>query len=175
MERYVFLDFDGVLNTGRYQRELLAMGKVGRDIFGPLFDPWAVDFLRLIIERSGAQLVITSSWRTEGLVVMRELWQSRSLPGVVADVTPFYLYGTYRDSLNGELSMGLTPGCRGVEIAEWLARHAEPGAPYVILDDEEDLLLSQAPRFVRINAETGITMTDVRRAVDVLKLKSVLR
>lgn len=169
MERTVFLDFDGVLNTGRRQRELQARGETGRDAFGPLFDPQAVDALRMLLERSGAQLVITSSWRTEGLAAMRNLWQSRSLPGEVAGVTPFYMYGAYRDSLDEEPFMGFTPGCRGLEIAEWLARHVGPDASYVILDDEEDFLLRQASRLIRINPETGLTPADARKAIDLLR------
>lgn len=169
MERFIFLDFDGVLNTGRYQRELQARGEMGRDAFGPLFDPQAIDALRMLMDRSGAQLVITSSWRTEGLAAMRDLWQSRSLPGEVTDVTPFYLYGAYYTSPQEEPFMGFTPDCRGLEIAEWLTRHAEPDVSYVILDDEEDFLLRQASRLVRINPETGLTPTDVRKAMIVLK------
>lgn len=169
MERFIFLDFDGVLNTGRYQRELQTRGEMGRDAFGPRFDPQAVDALRMLLERSGAQLVITSSWRTEGLAALRDLWQSRSLPGEVTGVTPFYLYGAYCSSPQEEPFMGFTPGCRGLEIAEWLTRHAEPDASYVILDDEEDFLLRQASRLVRINPETGLTSVDARKAMVVLK------
>lgn len=169
MERFIFLDFDGVLNSGRYQRELQTRGEMGRDALGPRFDPQAVDALRMLLDRSGAQLVITSSWRTEGLAAMRDLWQSRSLPGVVADITPFYMYGAYRTSPQEEPFMGVTLGCRGLEIAEWLTQHAEPDASYVILDDEEDFLLQQASQLVRINPETGLTPTDVRKAMIVLK------
>lgn len=168
MERFIFLDFDGVLNTGRYQRELQARGEMGRDAFGPRFDPQAIDALRMLLDRSGAQLVITSSWRTAGLATMRDLWQSRSLPGVVADITPFYMYGAYRTSPQDEPFMGFTPGCRGLEIAEWLARHAEPDVSYVILDDEGDFLLRQASRLVRINPETGLTPADARKAMSIL-------
>lgn len=169
MEQFVFLDFDGVLNTGRRQRELQARGETVRDAFGPRFDPQAVDALWMLLERSGARLVITSSWRTAGLAAMRNLWHSRSLPGEVVGITPFYLFGAYRTTPQEEPFMGFTPGCRGLEIAEWLTRHAEPDASYVILDDEEDFLLQQASQLVRINPETGLTPTDVRKAMVVLK------
>lgn len=86
------------------------------------------------------------------------------LPGKVAGITPFYLFGAYRTSPQEEPFMGFTTGCRGLEIAEWLARHAEPDASYVILDDEEDFLLQQASQLVRINPETGLTPVDVRKA-----------
>lgn len=122
----------------------------------------------MLLKRSGAQLVITSSWRTEGLAALRDLWQCRSLPGVVADITPFYMHGAYRTSTQEEPFMGFTPSCRGLEIAEWLARHAAPDASYVILDDEEDFLLQQASRLIRINPETGLTPADARKAMVLL-------
>ncbi len=174
MERYVFLDFDGVLNTGRYHKELLARGETTKDAFGALFDPRAIDSLRMILEKSSAKIVITSSWRIEGVETLRSLWQHRLLPGIIADVTPFYLYGAYSKSQNDDPLMGFTHGCRGFEIAEWLAQHAEPETPYVILDDEEDILLKQATQFVKIDAELGITAEDARKAVNVLKSKPML-
>lgn len=36
---FIFLDFDGVLNTTRYQSELREKGIGTADQFGPLFDP----------------------------------------------------------------------------------------------------------------------------------------
>ena len=164
MERFIFLDFDGVLNTGRYQRELQARGETLRDALGPRFDPQAVDALRMLLERSGARLVITSSWRTAGLAAMRHLWRSRSLPGEVTDITPFYMFSAYRTSPQEEPFMGFTPGCRGLETAEWLTRHAEPDAPYAILDEEEAVRRQQAYRLVHINPETGLTPADARKA-----------
>ena len=56
-----------------------------------------------------------------------------------------------------------------MEIAEWLIRNAEPHTPYVILDDEEDILLRQTDRFVKIDAETGITPENARQAIELLK------
>ena len=55
-----------------------------------------------------------------------------------------------------------------MEIAEWLIRNAEPHTPYVILDDEEDILLRQTDRFVKIDAETGITSENARHAIELL-------
>lgn len=36
MKRVVFLDFDGVLNTGKYQNQLKINGEKRADVFGPL-------------------------------------------------------------------------------------------------------------------------------------------
>ena len=56
----IFLDFDGVLNTKRYQARLVVNGKPTKDAWGPLFDPRAVDNRRKIIESTGAEIVISS-------------------------------------------------------------------------------------------------------------------
>lgn len=56
------------------------------------------------------------------------------------------MYGAYHTSPQEESFMGFTPGCRGLEIAEWLAQHAVSDASYVILDDEENFLLQQVSR-----------------------------
>lgn len=169
MSKFIFLDFDGVLTTARYHNMLRRCSVATIDRFGELFDPQAVANLRMILERTRAKLVITSSWRTEGLDVMRDLWHTRILPGQIADITPFYLYGAFRHSSAEEPFAGFTSGSRGMEIAEWLIRNAEPHTPYVILDDEEDILLRQTDRFVKIDAETGITPENARQAIELLK------
>ena len=45
MGKYLFLDFDGVLNTEFYQDLLMSQGKPFRDKHGPFFDPMAVEQL----------------------------------------------------------------------------------------------------------------------------------
>ena len=168
MNKFIFLDFDGVLTTARYHNKLCRCGMATIDRFGELFDPRAVANLHTILEQTEAKLVITSSWRTEGLDMMRDLWHTRMLPGQVTDITPSYLYGAFRRSSAEEPFAGFTPGSRGMEIAEWLIRNAEPHTPYVILDDEEDILLRQTDRFVKIDAETGITSENARHAIELL-------
>lgn len=63
MEKYIFLDFDGVLNTVQYQAELAINSKPYKDIYGPLFDPRTIKHLGNIIKETGAKIVITSNWR----------------------------------------------------------------------------------------------------------------
>ena len=169
MDKFIFLDFDGVLTTARYHDMLCRCGRATTDRFGELFDPQAVANLRTILERSGAKLIITSSWRTEGLDIMRDLWHFRMLPGRIADITPFYLYGVFRHSSVEEPFAGFASGSRGMEIDEWLMRNAEPHTPYVILDDEEDILLRQADRFIKIDAAVGITSENARQAIELLE------
>ena len=42
MTKYIFLDFDGVLNTEFYQNQLISRGKHWGDENGAFFDPEAV-------------------------------------------------------------------------------------------------------------------------------------
>ena len=43
MEKYLFLDFDGVLNTEHYQNLLYHEGKALQDEYGAYFDPESVE------------------------------------------------------------------------------------------------------------------------------------
>ena len=61
--KIVFLDFDGVMDTAYYGHVLAKEGKLGSDEYGVVFDPNCVRNLKYIVERTGADIVITSSWK----------------------------------------------------------------------------------------------------------------
>lgn len=88
MDKIVFLDFDGVLNTEYYQGMLRYRGKLWKDKYGAFFDPVAVAQLKRIIDATNADIVVESSWKRLGLKAMLELWKARHLPGRVIDITP---------------------------------------------------------------------------------------
>lgn len=85
MKKVIFLDFDGVLNTGNYTKKLIAAGKPYRDKFGELFDPEAIHNLQTVLDAvPDALLVITSSWKdVYGPAAIRRLWKERSFPGKI--------------------------------------------------------------------------------------------
>jgi hypothetical protein len=85
--KIIFLDIDGVLNNVYCE---------SRDKFGCTFHSNFVDNLRSIIDKTGAKIVISSSWRTDGLDIMKDLWKYRDLPGEVIDVTPDYRFNKTR-------------------------------------------------------------------------------
>ena len=58
MNKIIFLDFDGVQNTGHYQRLLQYLGNPWRDRYGALFDPDAVRQLKRIVDATGADIVV---------------------------------------------------------------------------------------------------------------------
>ena len=77
MKRIIFLDIDGVLNV--YPQ--------GRDKYGSTFHTHFEDNLHELIEKTGAEIVISSTWRYSGLKVMQNMWRDRGLAGKVIDIT----------------------------------------------------------------------------------------
>ena len=164
MQRIIFLDFDGVLNTAGNIARLRAESKPLSDEFGYLFDAEAVANLQAVIAQTGAGIVISSSWKFEGLARMRQLWQARRLPGQLLDITPDYLSCVGGiDPSKPDTFVG-----KGNEIRAWLERHAAMDCRYVIFDDMPDVLASQRPNFIQINDECGITAADAQRAIEIL-------
>ena len=157
---YLFLDIDGVLNTGRYSDYLVENGLCETDEDGYLFDPEAVDWLQYIIEKTEAKIVITSTWRLDG--DMKALWRNRNLAGEVIGITP---------TLLGEKGVGKFR-CwfdnRGMEVDAWLQDHASEPYNYAILDDENDYLETQAEHLVLTDPMTGITVDVAEKVIGML-------
>lgn len=159
MNKVIFLDIDGVLNSGDNQCSYGFLKEdSGRDIYGDLFDDRCVRYLRAIIEKTGAYLVISSSWRHSGMVKICQMWEDRKLPGKVIDMTPFGRYNP--DTEHTEYVD------RGDEIQQWIDS-AKP-EKYVIIDDDSDMLDSQLPYFVHTDGMLGITLDDAKKACKIL-------
>ena len=151
MIKYIFLDFDGVLNTEQYQAELRLAGKPTADEYGPLFAPKAVARLGEIIEKTNAKIIITSSWRyIHDQQALNEMWEKRGLPG----------------NIYGILSSDYPEESRGKEITAYLAH--ETNTPYIILDDLDEFLPEQKEAFIEVNPVTGISQNDVNKAIEIL-------
>lgn len=148
----IFLDFDGVLNTEQYQARLAVEGKPNKDAWGPLFDPRAVANLRSIVASTGADIVISSSWRyLHRLGSLRMMWEVRGLPGEILDILP----------------CGASYISRGEDIECWLKENGQHN--YVIIDDLDDFYPTQRNRYVETNPIVGITEADAARAIEIFK------
>ena len=166
IEKYLFLDFDGVLNTGNYQKRMKEEGIDAYDEYGPMFDPQAVNYLEQIIERTGCKIVISSTWRNEGIVRMQQMWKDRGMPGTIYSMTPILHSTTFQDALNGEQLSAPVKMTKALEIDVWLQKHASKDTRYVIIDDEsirmdEDDYL----HMIKTDDETGIDIYAVHNAV----------
>jgi len=124
--------------------------------------------LKRIIDATGADIVIESSWKYLGLDAMKELWKVRNLPGKIIDITPSsvsdeYLLSADLDDLDKSMFH-----CKGMEIASWLSEQKRQDIRYVIIDDEYVILDSQLPHFILTNPYEGITEELANRAISIL-------
>lgn len=155
MEKYIFLDFDGVINTPK--------GK---------FDKNAVTNLRRLLERTDAKVVISSTWRLQGMEYIQQLWQEHHMQGEVIGLTPS-CNSTNFSNVDGQEEWQGLHGCKGLEIAEWLRLNAKEPYQYIILDDEEDFLFSQREHLVKVEGSKGLDKADVRVAIQILNTKEI--
>lgn len=164
MQKIIFLDIDGVLNSARWDAQI-SKGSP-RDRFGYAFDPIAVKNLSKIIAETGADIVVSSSWKCHGLDGMQEMWEERNLPGRVIGITP----NTISDEmlLNMNLDEMDEVALRGPEIEEWLSLHGKKVGHYVILDDVDSFLASQKTHLVLTNPNVGLREEDATKAVEIL-------
>ena len=165
MKKVIFLDIDGVLNTALWH-SLANRGKM-KDKYGYKFDPKAVANLKKILDETGADIVISSSWKMfMGLSGLQAMWEERSLSGKVIDVTPNSVSDEMLLTANLD-SIHMT-NIRGSEIKEWLMLYGKDVSHYVILDDMNDVLHEQQPHFVWIDPEVGITEGNAAQAIMIL-------
>lgn len=130
--KIVFLDFDGVLNSRPFLiKSRSRMSKSGwREDPTDDIDPQAVGVLNDIIARSGAKVVISSSWRLfYGHDDLRRFLKERGLQG-----EPIIGQTPERFKMSDRWSE------RGHEIQQWLDDNKELGVEsFVILDDNSDM------------------------------------
>lgn len=160
--KVIFLDIDGVLN----------IISQGYDQFGSIFHKHLENNLGYIVDKTGAKIVISSTWRFKGLEHMQALWKHRNIPGKVIDITPdcsvLVKSGVFKFYDDAE---------RGHEIQKWVDDHPEV-TNYVIIDDDEDMLESQKKNFVRcannhthedcVDIGYGLTKKCALKAVEIL-------
>ncbi len=156
--KVIFLDVDGVLNS-----------ELSREQERNNFDNWMehevsemhVNNLKKIVDATGAQIVLSSSWRFDhpkatgrDFIVdplMKVLDRKLKAVGLdIIDVTP---------DLRGKI--------RGAEIQDWLDRHSEVER-FVILDDDVDMKDEQKPFFVNTTFKNGLTDELANKAIEIL-------
>lgn len=178
--KIIFLDIDGVLNTGR-------------NMF-LMFDNESMRNLMNIIDHTGAKIVISSSWRTD-IPVMKQKFIEHGCEQEILD----NIIGITVRGYNCVIKGSNLPIVRGNEIKHWVdtylkhpwhsnsdlkkiySSYKEDGSfkcmvtndlnidyTYIILDDDDDILYEQKNNYIQTNPEIGITLTDVQKAIDIL-------
>jgi hypothetical protein len=152
MKKIIFLDFDGVMDTAYYDHICSKNGLPISDKYGILFDPNCVKNLKNIIDQTGADIVVSSTWKDfMSYKQILDMWKDRELPGFVTDVTP----SAWRH--------------RGDEIDAWLDE-CKTECQYVIIDDldEQNFNEHQIPRLLVVNPFFGLDVDTSERAVILL-------
>eukprot|EP01052_Picozoa_sp_SAG31_P027022 SAG31_NODE_2494_length_5609_cov_3.188748_2_plen_323_part_00 len=149
--RLVFLDIDGVVHP--------AVPSIGG-----LFRPQQMELLRQLVERAGAQIVLSSAWRRDvrGRQAVSMALRKHAIPDFIARTA-------------------VTNGARRLEIRKWLAANEARVAGWVVLDDLP--LCSAHPQmggrggptdtdfaehFVQTNPRTGLRPPNIKRALSIL-------
>ena len=137
--KVLFLDVDGVLNS-------LSWFAKSPPSSTTEVDAKAVARVQNVLRRTGAQLVLSSSWRHCPDLI--EKLKAQGLP--IIDRTP---------SINE---------CRrGVEIRAWLVGHPEV-TTYAIIDDDADAGEGHEARFVRTYPKHGMYGKHERQLLEIL-------
>lgn len=155
MVKYIFLDIDGVLNHQRwyeyYWENKLQHTDTDYDI-----DFRAVERINCLVEETGAEIVISSSWRLD-------------MDNTVSRLKHAGLKCTPTKRIEG-CEFGDNSPIRGELIADFL--HDNPCDNYVIIDDDGDMTDEQKNgHFVQTSEWTGFDEDKFIEALKVLTQK----
>lgn len=157
-KKILFLDIDGVLASYDYLLSLKGF-----------IDKEKVALLNML-KSYDVEVVISSSWGYNDDTVKALKACGLELP-IIGGTEHFYT-----DWM-----------CRGNEIAKWLvdtfdeynvytgkaSSYSGKDYEYVILDDDEDMLMCQKDNFIHVDRYTALTEENIKKAIDILERKNL--
>lgn len=157
--KVIFLDVDGVLNS---TEDMMAYLERTRQKSAGLYEEVEerpLKLLKEIVDKTGAEIVVSSSWRYgwthkhlelggELLIKLKDRLDDVELK--VLDTTPI-LHGMNR----------------GDEIRDWLERHPEVES-FIILDDDSDMCEFTDINLVKTSHSRGLREEHVIKAIEML-------
>lgn len=168
--KLIFLDIDGVLNSNIYMSsnsyfdECNSLGIIpsGANVMMNAhhlhIDPSAMKLLNVLVDRSEAKVILSSTWRIKySLAEMNLMFQKRGAIFQITGVTP--------------AKMSWRP--RSMDIAEYLSslkKDGEVPEAFVILDDIDEFSKLKE-HFVQISEDEGLTQEDVTLALNILGIE----
>lgn len=157
--KIIFLDIDGVMNS--FHEQVKPEDKIYTGPFWYTEDisPKFINKLNKIIEKTEAQVVISSSWRKKHtLKVLRKMFDIQGFKGEIIDFTPHLK----RDKEGNILD-------RGDEIKNWID-NSEDIDNFVIIDDFDYLNFDKwfPHQFVYVKDGSGLQENHVQQAVNIL-------
>lgn len=164
---YIFIDIDGVLNSGKF-----LLKYIDEDI---AIDDRPVKLLSELIHKYSAKIILSSSWR-------RHYTENGELrDGDYPKERDLYLIQTlykYNIAISGRTRVGISKygdpydeGNRAEEIQEFIDKNLVEGDNYVIFDDEDftGTLLTFGKHFIQTKWEKGLTKRNIKKAKKVFK------
>lgn len=151
----IFLDLDGVMSP---QTECNVIVN-SSDPNGMRFSTKAVFALSYIMGEAmlypKPRIVLSSTWRFEGLEAMQQVWKENRLAGEIYDITSLH-------AADEAIARGASSAeCRAIEIKEWLSRHPEVNK-FAILDDEPITDPAISAHVIPIEPKVGLTKDKAR-------------
>lgn len=158
--KIIFLDIDGVLNSVMYENSDLFK----EDNPDTLIDMSRVKLLADIVKETGAEIVLSSTWRVD--------WdENPDLCGADGEYINQCL-AKYGLTIADKTPLLDISGDRYFEILSWLVRHIDEVESFVILDDINCGWRELRERVVITNPlGYGLEEKHVRKAIELLKLK----
>lgn len=142
--KVIFLDIDGVFNSNLWYER----GNEGD------FDPNTVEIFNHIIEKTGASIVISSSWRQGDTDYLRAAFKVAGIKGDIIGETPIIRF----DRRGREVDAFLR-GYKGIE-------------KYCIIDDDWQIYDRHHYRYmVKTSSKVGLTLANAHDAIRILKGK----
>jgi len=157
--KVIFLDFDGVLNSDAYFEKLGPLPRKQEHAPPPgvpedfaQIDAEAVARLSVIVARTGAVVVLSTTWRyLFDLDVIESALAAFGFVGEIIGRTP------------------TDPIQRGEQIAAWIRHQPSPPESYVVLDDDDvDILGEVRDRLIKTDFKDGLQDRHVETAVALL-------
>ncbi len=140
----IFLDLDGVLAPVQMNHGL---------------DSGRLDLLQCITEKTGAAVVVSSTWRKVPEQLKR-IFSELAVRGIpYAGETPILDSPAGTGTLHTNVE-------RHLEITEWLTQHPLVKR-YIILDDEPDADDGRG-RFIKTNSRVGLTAKLAQEAIELI-------
>ncbi len=163
--KLLFLDFDGVLNSDKYFTSYKFINEAGgTDIAGLMLvvhhlhlDPDAISLVNELIDKSGAQVVVSSTWRLHySIDELNKMLASRGATFKIIAATPRGVPKKFSQIV-----------ARGDEIQEYLDSLTEKPESFVIIDDQNNMVHLRN-RLVLTTFQAGFNRNNLNQALKLL-------
>ena len=170
---YIFLDIDGVMNCRPSRLAAMRLQGEAEQSLALAAAPSLLTNLKSIVVRTGAHIVLSSTWRLGATDIVEERLRSAGL--ALLGATPQLC-----DEEDGAKHLELTEGPdgefspeleRSIEISRWLARQGDGLSACFVAIDDMDLVgavgsrLTSGDQFVQTDDSVGLSRRDAEAAI----------